>query len=132
MRSYEKLVALLGAMDFEREERAKGAIIGPTQAALRGFGKLRAEWMDLFRKADGQPKEKDLQEAVTELQREHKLDMGHTDFFLKLCERENWDIWRDATDEETGIQATNRQIPDLTPQVWAKARKAAVELPAAA
>ena len=29
-------------------------------------------------------------------------------------------------------RATNRQIPDLTPQAWAKARKAAVELPAAA
>ena len=29
-------------------------------------------------------------------------------------------------------RATNRQIPDLTPQAWAKARKAAVALPAAA
>ena len=29
-------------------------------------------------------------------------------------------------------RATNRQIPDLTPQAWAKARKAAVELQAAA
>ena len=29
-------------------------------------------------------------------------------------------------------RATNRQIPDLTPQAWANARKVAVELQAAA
>lgn len=105
---YAKLVALLKGMDFDREEQAKGEIIGPTQAALRGFGKLRAEWMDLFNKAVSEPNETDLREAVTDLQRDHKLDMGHTDFFLKLCERENWDIWRDATAEESATNATNR------------------------
>lgn len=104
---YYKLLTLLRDMDEERSEQAKDDIIGPTQTALRGFGKLRATWMDLLREELGHPSEALLQEAVADLQREHKLDMGHTDFFLKLCERNNWDIWRDATGKEAEDQLVN-------------------------
>lgn len=101
---YEMLLALLRDMDEDRSVHALEEIIGPTQSALRGFGKLRATWMDLMREELDLPAESVLQQAVTDLQREHKLDMGHTDFFLKLCEKGNWDIWRDASDGEAADQ----------------------------
>lgn len=105
---YEKLLTLLKEMDEDRAEPSKDAIVGPTEAALRGFGKLRGEWMDLYRQHHGNPSETALQNKVADLQREHKLDMGHTDFFLKLCETDNWEIWRDATPEELSRQKENR------------------------
>ncbi len=105
---YEKLLKLLKVMDDDRAERSKEEIVGPTEAALRGFGKLRAEWMDLYREKKGAPTEAALQEKVTDLQREHKLDMGHTDFFLKLCEETNWEIWREATPDELETQRERR------------------------
>ncbi|OGX36711.1 MAG: hypothetical protein A3D87_01715 [Omnitrophica WOR_2 bacterium RIFCSPHIGHO2_02_FULL_50_17] len=97
---YEKLVKLFGDLDEEGSEHATGKIYGPSRASLRGFGKLRNEWVDLFTKANDNPREQDLQKAVTGFQREHKLDMGYTAFFLKLCERDYWDIWRDDTEVE--------------------------------
>lgn len=105
---YDKLVTLLKEMDEDRAERSKDEIVGPTEAALRGFGKLRGDWMDLYRKHNGKPSETVLQDKVADLQREHKLDMGHTDFFLKLCEADNWEIWRDATPDELSRQKENR------------------------
>ena len=50
---YEKLLKLLREMDEDRAERTKEEIVGPTEAALRGFGKLRGEWMDLYRQQNG-------------------------------------------------------------------------------
>ncbi|MBE0543617.1 MAG: type V CRISPR-associated protein Cas12b [Verrucomicrobia bacterium] len=105
---YERLKTLLTDLDEEGAERAAGEIYGPSRASLRGFGKLREEWMDLFEKANGNPKEADLQEAVTDLQREHKLDMGYTTFFLRLCEAGSWDLWRTDTDTEAKERRANK------------------------
>ncbi len=97
---YEKLLTLLQDLDEESAERTTKKIYGPSHASLRGFGKLRDAWLDLFASAKGQPNEIQLREAVANLQREHKLDMGYTTFFLKLCEADYWDLWRDDTESE--------------------------------
>lgn len=97
---YEKLLTLLQDLDEESAERTTKKIYGPSHASLRGFGKLRDEWLNLFASANGQPDEIQLRGAVTNLQREHKLDMGYTTFFLKLCEADYWDLWRDDTESE--------------------------------
>ena len=97
---YEKLIQLLTDLDEDSAEQTTKKIYGPSPASLRGFGKLRGTWLDLFADAKGQPSEKSLRDAVADLQREHKLDMGYTTFFLKLCETEYWDLWRDDTESE--------------------------------
>jgi len=98
---YEKLLTLLQDLDEESAERTTKKIYGPSHASLRGFGKLRDAWLDLFASANEQPDEIKLREAVADLQREQKLDMGYTTFFLKLCEADYWDLWRDDTDSES-------------------------------
>ncbi len=97
---YGKLLTLLKDLDEESAERTTKKIYGPSHASLRGFGKLREVWLDLFASANGQPDEIRLREAVKDLQREQKLDMGYTTFFLKLCESDYWDLWRDDTESE--------------------------------
>ena len=97
---YKKLIQLLTDLDEDSAEQTTKKICGPSHASLRGFGKLRGMWLDLFADAKGQPSETSLRNAVADLQREHKLDMGYTTFFLKLCEAEYWNLWRDDTESE--------------------------------
>lgn len=97
---YDKLLTLLQDLDEESAERTTKKIYGPSHASLRGFGKLRDAWLDLFTAAKGHPDESKLRDAVADLQREQKLDMGYTTFFLKLCEANYWELWRDDTESE--------------------------------
>lgn len=124
---YKKLIQLLTDMDDDGAERASGKIYGPSQPSLRGFGKLREAWMDLFTAAKGQPTEADLQGAVTDLQREHKLDMGYTTFFLRLCEATYWELWRNDTEAETKERRANKWAKSVI-YAAADARKLAEEL----
>lgn len=124
---YEKLKALLTELDEEGAERAAGEIYGPSHPSLRGFGKLREEWMDAFTKAKGKPSEAELEEAVSDLQREQRLDMGYTAFFLKLCEAEYWDLWRDDTESERKERAANKWARSVI-YAAADARELAEEL----
>jgi hypothetical protein len=105
---YEKLRQLLKELDEELAEKAIGKIIGPSGPSLRGFGRLREAWVDEFTKSKGQPSEAKLRDAVGDLQREHKLDMGYTTFFLRLCEADYWDLWRDNTEEEENQRRSNK------------------------
>ncbi|MCB1228587.1 MAG: type V CRISPR-associated protein Cas12b, partial [Verrucomicrobiales bacterium] len=110
---YEKLLDILEQMDDERAVQDKTKIVGPTQAALRGFGKLRSTWIDLHREKLGQPGETLLQQAVTNLQREHKLDMGHTDLFLRLCTQENWTVWLEDEDQNVEIEGSTKRARNV-------------------
>lgn len=98
---YNRLLTLLQDLDEESAERTTKRIYGPSHASLRGFGRLRDAWLDLFLAADGHPDPTILRNAVMDLQREQKLDMGYTTFFLRLCDADYWDLWRDATESET-------------------------------
>jgi hypothetical protein len=105
---YEKLLTLLQDLDEESAERTTKKIYGPSHSSLRGFGKLRDAWLDLFTAASGHPDEAKLREAVADLQREQKLDMGYTTFFLKLCEADYWELWRDDTESEAKERRTKK------------------------
>jgi hypothetical protein len=124
---YDKLITLLTDLDEEGAERTIGRIYGPTRASLRGFGKLRGEWMDLLVNAKGKPNETDLREAVAELQREQKLDMGYTTFFLKLCQSDYWDLWRGDTETEARERGANGWARSVL-HAAANARELAEEL----
>jgi hypothetical protein len=124
---YKKLKKLLMDMDEEGAVHAGGEIYGPSQPSLRGFGKLRSGWMDVLMAAKGHPTEADLQTVVADLQREHKLDMGYTTFFLKLCEAEYWELWRDDTEAETNERRANKWAKSVI-YAAAEARELAEEL----
>ncbi len=124
---YDKLIKLLTDLNEESSECAIGQIYGPTRASLRGFGKLRGEWLDLFEKAKDNLKEEDLRDAVMDFQREHRLDMGYSTFFLKLCERDYWDIWRDDTEGEAKERKEKGWVKNVV-YAAADARELAEEL----
>ena len=96
---YDKLLALLKDLGEGLEEKSAEDVIGPTHASLRGYRKLRDVWIDLWTKAGGKPAVSVLVDAVGDLQREHKLDMGYTAFYHKLCEEAYWELWLEPTTE---------------------------------
>jgi len=73
-----------------------------TRASLRGFRDIQTTWNKEHKRADGQPKRKDLEEVIKNFQRDpkNKRSVGSLPLFLALCEKTYWPLWLDAKSTE--------------------------------
>lgn len=77
--------------DYDRKTLGYRILFG----TLRGFFDLRDEWNRIYKNAKGEPSVEDSEEAVREKQRADRYGIGSAPLFFRLCEKQNWDLWRE-------------------------------------
>lgn len=80
---------------------------GVYQASLRGFNAIKTDWCERWKQKKGVVTQDELEEIVTEYQRDHKHDVGDVQLFRELCQPVNWNLWRPLNEDEevTRIEA---------------------------
>lgn len=77
---------------------------GVYSAGLRGFYAVKKDWTELWeRKAEKNqppPTEQELQDIVTDYQRDHLHDVGDVQLFRAMCQKRFWPLWVPEEKEE--------------------------------